>query len=78
MANRIRSLLLPLAVTLACLSGAVYLGVPSADAAPIYPEARLCSNTECEGVKYCRYNYRIDCVFGDLNMCTNYQCSTGD
>lgn len=78
MANRIRSVFLPLALTLACLSGAMYLGiigVTTANASTDEPQS-LCSNTECEGVRYCRYNPNVDCVFSDFKVCTNFGCST--
>ena len=78
MANRIRSVFLPLALTLACLFGATYLGAFGVTAANASTDEQqgICSNTECEGVRYCRYNPKIDCFFSDFKVCTNLECST--
>ena len=80
--NRLSQVAFPSALTLACLFGAAHLGmlgsVPAVSAEEVTPDVRLCANTECEGVSYCRYKPGIVCSFPSGEgggWCQNNKCS---
>lgn len=77
MPRQTRRFLFPSALTLACLLGGGYGGLPMVSSLEAEPITRLCSNTECEGVTHCRYNSGITCRLEYVNgPCTNYKCES--
>lgn len=73
--QRLRSWVLPVALTLSCLCGGMLLGVPGlriplASAYVIPP----CSNTACSGYDRCTYWSGIGCSFSGSYSCTSTKC----
>lgn len=77
-AYRIRQFLFPVALTAACLVGAVGGGVWSLAPEPVSAQTPLrpagCGNSECQGNVYCRYYNGVACRFQDRSTCVNTGC----